>query len=252
MRTTLQILEQELERLELESSLNPYIVFTGVDQRSFLECFEDSEESLLTKSWDTYDHSSQQIIIKMPSTNHEIAASAFSQIFFLWARQVRDNPLVATNRATVRGSTRSKEADISWRPLLPPTGRSNKWPTLAVEISWSEQRLKFEQDVDFWLSESNGDVKVALTISVHARGRITIESWELASAPAGGVSKPHPTQRIEIVRNPAPNCSPIEGQLTLPFQDIFLRDKQKDETDFTLTHNDMEDIATVVWATQFP
>lgn len=36
------------------------------------------------------------------------------------------------------------------------------------------------------------------------------------------------------------------GQLTLPFHDIFLRDKKGREADFVLTENDMEDIAEKV------
>ncbi|KAJ6138912.1 hypothetical protein N7471_005398 [Penicillium samsonianum] len=61
-----------------------------------------------------------------------------------------------------------------------------------------------------------------------------------------------PTQKIEIVRKPAPNCPKVNGQLKLQFRAIFLREKKGTETDFVLTERDMEHIARLIWAVQFP
>jgi len=244
----LQILEQWSERSERESRPNPYLIF-AIDERSFLECFVNSGESLLTKSWETYDHSSNHVLIKMQSVEHATAAGAFDVIFTLWAHGVRDTPLSSTSTRIVRGHTRTKRADSSWTPRDPPAPRSTKWPTLAVEVAWSEPRAKLQQDVAFWLNESKGEVKAALTITVRAHGRIAIEEWVLPTT--GNTTIPYPNQKIEIVRNPGPNCPRIQGQLTLQFRDIFLRDKRGKETDFTLSHSDMEEIGDSVWKFQF-
>ncbi|KAJ5812513.1 hypothetical protein N7474_008814 [Penicillium riverlandense] len=246
----LHILEQEQERYEREGSFNPYIIF-AIDEHSFLECFVDSEEDLLTKSWETYDHSSHNILIKMETANHAVAAGAFDSIFSTWARRVRDNPLACTARTAVRGHTRTKRADSSWTPVFLPAGRSPKWPTLVLEVAWSERRPKLERDIDFWLRESNGDVKVVLSITVHPCGIISIEKWDLSPTSSGNGTAPRPTQKIEIVRKPTPNCPRVKGQIQLQFQDIFLRDKEGTDIDFIISHSDMEEIASQVWGFQF-
>jgi hypothetical protein len=120
---------------------------------------------------------------------------------------------------------------------------------LAVEVAFSEPQSKVKQDADFWLSQSSGEVKAVLSITVRRRGKITIEKWDLLPTPTG--TTPRPTQTIEIVRNPAPNCLRIKGALKLQFQDIFLRNKQKEETGFIFSYSDIEMIADDVWHFQF-
>lgn len=70
--------------------------------------------------------------------------------------------------------------------------------------------------------------------------------------PDGSMDLRIPTQKIEIVRKPAPNCPKVNGQLKLQFRAIFLREKKGTGTDFVLTERDMEHIARLIWAVQFP
>lgn len=246
----LAIVEQMVERNEDGKGLsNPYFII-NIDERSFLECFVNSEEKLLTLSWESYNHTSQFAILRVEHASNVVAAGAFETIFSAWARRVIDTPISSTNARPVRGHSVTKKADISWTPLDPPGGRSKKWPTLVGEVAWSgsqEARTKLEKDIRFWLEGSGDQVKVVLTITVHDRGRITIEKWDTIPVPQ------FPTQKIEIVDDPAPNCPRVNGQLQVPFRDVFLREKDKKdiEADFVLTENDMEQIARHVWAFQF-
>ena len=248
----LRIIEQE--RYEREASrdldlLNPYLVI-DIDERSFLECFVNSGENLLTLSWEIYDHSSHFTILKMESGPHSVAAGTFNLIFGIWARGVRDNLIMPTNTKTIHSGAITKRADISWTPFFPAAGRSANWPTFVGEVAYSQTRQSFLQAIEFWLKSSNGDVKTAITIHIRGRGRITIEQWARNQRPDGSMDLRFPEQKIEIQRSPEQNSPRVTGKLTLPFRDIFLRDKKGKETDFVLTRSDMEEIAERVWAAE--
>jgi hypothetical protein len=161
-------MDQECERLEREEgalgcAYNPYFIM-DIDERSFLECFVNSGEKLLTLSWEIYDHVPQSALLNMESTTHAVAAGAFHTIFSAWARRV-DDPLSPTGTSPVRGQTQTKKADISWRPQEMPNGRSN-WPTFVGEVAWSECRTKFQEDMKFWLDDPDRFVNFAISISV--------------------------------------------------------------------------------------
>lgn len=174
IQDSLQILDRELE-----DSSNPYIVFI-IDERSFLDCFENSEEGLLRTSWDTYDPSSNRLVVRMQTIIHSSASGSFASIFSSWPKD--DNyRLIPMTKASVRGqSGMNKQADYSWTPIQ--SGRLKEFPTMVVEIAWSETRTKLVEDMNFWLSQCYGEVRTALSITVHARGKITIEKWELQGA----------------------------------------------------------------------
>ncbi|KAJ6188172.1 hypothetical protein N7519_003080 [Penicillium mononematosum] len=258
IKQCIMIMCEEIYRYDREErggSPKPHFIIECVDERSFLECFVNSEEKVLTLSWETYDHVSQFVILEVGSLIHENAKDRFDMIFFSWAKSFRDTAsaedafIVPTNRRHVRGETMSNKGDISWMPI--GRERANvEWPTLVGEVAWSEPRQKLLKDIEFWLKNSNGQVKVAITITVHVNGRITIEQWTTKLRPDGSMNL-QTTQKMEIVRNPAPNCPRISGQFKLQFCDIFLREKKGAKTDFVLTESDLEDIAGVVWANQF-
>ena len=117
---------------------------------------------------------------------------------------------------------------------------------MIVEVKWCEGRHILEHEMRFWLKESQGQVKVALTISVHPHGRITIEKWTLNDRGRLDIS-----QKMTIVRQLSPKIYHITGQLTIPFEDVFLRPKEGNQTDFHLTHSDFEEMADDIWASQF-
>ncbi|KAJ5168071.1 uncharacterized protein N7482_003665 [Penicillium canariense] len=241
------VLDQELLRLEGERGGNPHVIISGVDERSFLEGFVNSGEELLTKSWVTYDFHRCIVLLEMESEVHAAATASGTTLIQNWALGMTST-LTPMTAANIRGRTRSKKADASWKPAEIPSARDTKWPTMVLEVKWSEPRSKLTQDMLFWLHESNGDVKVALTLSVHRRGKITIEKWVLRQGQSSGPD-PHPVETVEISR-PSNRQDPpkITGTLTIPFKDVFLRVERAGETDLTLPTPVFEQMAREIWA----
>ncbi|KAJ6127833.1 hypothetical protein N7471_009050 [Penicillium samsonianum] len=240
----LQILDQKQEQYEKNMDSFPYVFFT-IDERAFLDCFENSEERELRKSWEFYDPSIKLLLVKiMESGPHATATAAFTQIFLTWRGPFDPNrPLVSTATNIFRGSlNKKKKADCSWTPAHP--GLNRKWPTIAVEVAWSEPGWKLIQDVEFWLNQCHGQVNIVLTINICERGRILIRQWR------SGARGPVQVQKIEITKDPAPKTEKIQGSMKLPFEQIHLRPKGPNETDFIISHQDMENLAAEVWASQ--
>ncbi|KAJ5153670.1 uncharacterized protein N7500_009109 [Penicillium coprophilum] len=207
--------EDCLQILSKPSNMKEYVIFT-LDERCFLDHFLNSEDQILNK-WESYDPSVNQLLIRMASAPHEVAVNAFNGIFRDWNGKGDDN-----------------------HPLV-PTGRGSEWPSIVVEGIWEETREKAADDMRFWLTESEGKVKVALTITVHKRGRLLIEQREMQGACAT------PVQKIDIVRNPAPNCQKVQGHMPLPFEDIKNHPEMKSDEDFVINAQDMEAMAKQVW-----
>ncbi|KAJ5801746.1 uncharacterized protein N7518_003814 [Penicillium psychrosexuale] len=61
----------------------------------------------------------------------------------------------------------------------------------------------------------------------------------------------YPLPEIEIVQKPAPNCEKTTGSLKVPFEDLYMRSKQPNETDLVMTTGAMERLAMFVWNNQF-
>lgn len=242
----LNIFERELERYEREGGNgNPYIIFVMGD-RGFRD-LEKSQEEFLIKSIVEYDTTSHTALFRMETAIHAIAAAAFSNSILLWTSKFPDHRLLNTSTSTVRGpSGKNKRPDGAWKPAILQHGRDPKWPSMALEAKWSERRAKIEQDMRFWIEGSGGQVKIALTISVYPRGRIVIEKWAMDNNNALFTQ-----QKMTIIRSPAPDCPRITGRLTLPFEDVFLKAKKSRETDFVLSHTQLERIAADVWDVQY-
>ena len=125
-----------------------------VDECSFLDCFVNSGERLLTLSWEIYGHVSQSTLLRMESPHHAVTTGAFTTIFSAWAKRVPPEAMNTTTRA-VRGATQTKRADISWKPLNMPcaSGLSHEWPILLGEVAWSKPRSKSIADMELWLND---------------------------------------------------------------------------------------------------
>ncbi|CAG8909513.1 unnamed protein product [Penicillium egyptiacum] len=248
IKQCLRCFELELERYNRDGQPADYsyIIFDHVDERSFQECFEDeSGESLLTHSFVTYNFISLTIVMKLPTPTHETAHRSFSEIFATWSRG-QESRLVPIGRVTIEGSTRRKCPDSSWKSSIQAPGRDLKWPTILVEVGWSESRAKLREDVLFWLRESTQQVKVALTIEVTRTGNITVEQWELDQNTGGTSVQPIQTMKISRKRLTGPNQYHITGSMDIQFDDCFLRAKRGSETDFHLSNDDMKEIAEAV------
>ncbi|CRL24519.1 unnamed protein product [Penicillium camemberti] len=227
-------------------SRNPYIIFT-IDERSFLDCLENPEARSLRQSCECYDPSINELLVKiMESPPHAQGIFAFTKMFHAWQGPDNENyPLGDTGATLFRGTSNTKKrADCSWRPEH--SGLDRKWPTIVVEVVYSEGPAKMIEDVKFWLNACNGQVNIVLTVNIHERtGNISIEQWKM------GARTPFPVQKLEIRRNPGPKCEKIQGRsMRFSFEEIHLRPKGPNDTDFVISHRDIEKLAVKVWRQQ--
>ena len=250
VKQCLRCFELELERYDRDSQHGDclFVIFDDVDDRSFQECFEDdSAESLLVDSLVTYNFISHTIVLKIPpSVVHAVAHGTFSEIFSAWYRG-QESRLLPVGRAEVEGFTRRKRPDSSWKTMIHIPRRDVKWPTVVVKAGWSEPMAKLKQDILFWLRESEQQVKVALTIQVTRRGSITIQQWVLDQTARRSSVKPIQTMHITRNRNAHSNQHQVSGSMHIQFEDGFLRAKRGNESDFSLSNEELTEIAEAVW-----
>lgn len=153
-----------------------YILFTGLSESSFnRDCVEDSF------GFESYFPELGILLLKMESHTHAFTHRKLSKIIDEQLSAMHhqiDEDLLPFGSAHVQGEDRKKRADESWVPRRLPKFRSNKWPTLVIELGFSESNRKLIKDIEWWMTESKGDVQVAITVGINQRYKeITIENW---------------------------------------------------------------------------
>jgi hypothetical protein len=212
-----------------------------------------------------YSPSLQILIITMPSQPHEAAASMFEVLIMTVAQEMKVNRLIAPCGATLVDTPgRSKQADRSWMPRR----QGRKFPTVALEVGFSETTAKLEKDIAWWINGSKGEVRMGITVDIkRGSGHIEIKSWTPAFEPplrdvyvtSGGRHvvdrrindplSPRMAQRILIKKGRDGSSPTIEGgPLTVPFHTLLLNEPGEGEGDFVLTAEMLlHDLAECVW-----
>lgn len=237
--------QQELDRFHADqSSRCEYIIFTGVDQNTFLK----DDLGLLSSLVETYSAALRVILIKMESHAHAVAHERFN---FQMAIKLRDMSLEWEIRpfgaAHVQGDDRMKRADKSYRPAHFPRDRPRQWPTLVVETAFTESDTKLQEDIPWWLHTTQGSCCV-VTISINQRMReIVFEKW---------VASPRPKRMYRTVLTQNDNGGDIRVTNTQPlvigFYELFLTQPAVNEVDITFNMEDLRAIGEEVWDEQFP
>lgn len=136
--------------------------------------FREKDELLPGRA--EYSPSLQLLILKMLSNPHETAARSFeTSLMEVASRMGVCRRILQCGATHYDGRDRTKEADVSFKPFL---YSSRQWPTMAVEVGWSETRAKLEKAIIWWIQNSHGDVKQGITIDIkRGSGNIEIISW---------------------------------------------------------------------------
>ncbi|KAK2839319.1 hypothetical protein FQN49_006257 [Arthroderma sp. PD_2] len=241
------IVNREYSRF-LEENKNQFVLFTHVPQ-SEVDKIDSNRLGRLD-----YHRSVQILIVNMPSLPHEEALSIFGNLVAFKAKDMRVERLISyRGAATTKTVERDKQADTSWAPRWPPSGRSRQWPTVALEVAYSESREKVKNDVAWWLYGSNGDVLMAISIDIkRPSGNIYITSWERGLMPTRNHPHPDPkvVDEVKVFRGKNGQPARVEGvDLVIPFQDMLLRpaNPSQGEGDFTFTHAELLQLAEAVW-----
>jgi hypothetical protein len=242
----LSVLDQELSSFTSDQSRSQYIIFTGVNNEVFCQDFTDPIDSLTT--FETYSITHELILVKMETHTHAYLSYAFDRLLVkkLRTMQEHDEDIRGFASAHVEGEDRKKRADQIYQPRRLPRHRSRQWPSLVLEVGYTEGQRKLDSDIDWWITQSNGDVKSAITISADPGvKRIVIYQWH-GNNPRQQVYRNVLSQNYGGAINTS-NSNP----LVITFEHLFLRQRDANEQDIIFTIDDLKEFAKDVWEVQF-
>ncbi|KAK2774029.1 hypothetical protein FQN52_004600 [Onygenales sp. PD_12] len=180
------------------------------------------------------------LIINMISRDHASAICYFEKLLEGKLDEMRPRlslELRPCGGADVQGTTRTKCPDTSYLPRSLPHTRSAKWPSLVLEVGYSESASKLRNDASWWLTESRGDVRVVITVEIFCKHRVHLEMWQFRD----GAARPRPvmTQEATVIKSGS-NYS-ATGPMVIRFQDLLLRPPTGNgERDIVLGRDDLE------------
>lgn len=230
-------------------NMSEWVLFTGIDEETFVQDFLNSadETDEWTENWTSFDSSHNLLLIRIPLSPHEVAADTFKKLL-LFALQPMglENALQRLSRTDTEGPSGRKQADGSWAPRRVPIGRSRNWPSVVLEVALSEAQSKLSSDVRYWLHQSQGDVKIALTLTINRqKPEIILEKWELQN------DRQHRTQRVKISMGANKRITVSDGPLVIDFEKLFLRPSETPEkTDTEIDTDMLKELATMIWEQQ--
>ncbi|CAG8903482.1 unnamed protein product [Penicillium egyptiacum] len=231
---------------------NEFVVFINLDERTFHRGFLESSEKLINNSWQSYSSLSQCLHARMKTGTHEELHFAFYDL--LREKLVPmglGHSLHRQGGRTTSGGPKGKQADNGLYPRRLPPGRTDKWPSVVIEVAFSESKTKLRCDLDWWLSQSNGDVKTAISLSTNKSKReIIIEAREMVEGSKGRA--PALQQQVVIRKQTADSITSVtNAPFTIAFESLLLRPTtQPAEGDLELTEDDLQKLAEEVWETQ--
>ncbi|KAI5921897.1 hypothetical protein F4810DRAFT_712141 [Camillea tinctor] len=208
------------------------------------------------------------LFIAIPTRLHEVLHSGIYHIYldqlgprrkFIW------NSIGATTyRERGHPGGDGGEGDSTGGPN-PERRPGGTWPTLVVEAGVSEPLSELHQDMRWWFSVSNHQVKIVILAKFnYSRQQIIIERWEeeprarpgatmtrLAAAfPSVALLQPVLRQSIIITKNEEVDpvsYNVVRGALIIPFRLLFLREPGPGEGDFIIDIPDLQYYAGEVW-----
>ncbi|KAJ5129546.1 uncharacterized protein N7515_005585 [Penicillium bovifimosum] len=208
-----------------------------------------------------FNPSTRYMIIKLLSGAHETAArgldGAMGHDIYNMGLGKAIRPL---GSKTIHGVFCRKEADAAYGPAQPVPGRSPKWPTVVVEVGVSESYRKLRADADWWLTNSKGDVKLVVLVSI-SRTTPNVRFETVALNPTVDSLRlqrpryaPYIRQTITASRNANEPNSQISIRpsvpLTIPFEELLCHPPVPPEGDIQISPHRLEEISEHVWAEQ--
>ena len=257
------IVQRKSDKLQKGDSDQQYLIFTHVSVDDLAK-IDRARNSIGKGIRMTHYTDIDLLIVKLPSAVHERAHGnlATDMIGKVVLMGIPPTELDFVGASRFRGRRSSKEGDSAYRPH---SFRPNEtdWPTIVIEAGVSESLRRLRFDASWWLTESGGDVKIVIIISIQrAKSRLQIEKWEHAPCrrllPLRTPNNNHnnfirqlPTkvQQITIISNAVAGAPlPVTGApLVLEFDKIFLRPAVLPETDITFTAQELSTWAAGIW-----
>jgi hypothetical protein len=254
--------QSQAHELAAGRTTEQYLVFRGITKDNLAQI--DYQRASIGKGTRiTHYTDIDLLIVKVPSAEHEGAHLTLSDEVNekLRGMGLPKRSLWPCGGTTYDGFSSSKEGDSTYRPKCRP-GKS-EWPTLVIEAGFSESLAKLRTDAGWWLTNSKGDVKITIVISISpAQKSLWIEMWYLQpripAAPVTRANGPVPTkiQELTIIQNPPIPTPPgnittyaVTGApLILEFEKLLLRVPVPPEGDVIFTAADLQAWADEFWS----
>lgn len=228
-----------------------YVVFLNVSNETFTQDFDIAIHKSSWQLFNSHNPSTEILVVKMATTReHEIPHSRLANLLIMkltWMNGANLS-LVMYGAAQVETPSRRKKPDVQFAPRKLPQGRSRQWPTLVMETGYSESKPQLDRDAMWWIKESKGDVKVAVTIAVNRRKpEIVFRRWGPART---GQLEPVLQQSVVVSKTRGQSeVNVSNGPLVIPFSELFLRQpvEANSEGDIIFTDEELEDLAQEEW-----
>lgn len=214
-----------------------------------------------------YESNSRILVITIPTKVHEkLHLGLYDKYNDHLAQRCIKRTWDSIGSATLRRQGHpggdAGEGDSTGFPI-PDRIRVEDWPTLVIEAGDSESLPRLHDDMRWWFTASNHDVKIVLLAKFdHRQHLILLERWEEEEWHPHGVMTgnraaiqqqhgiaPVLRQTITITHdttaNPAYNVT--RGALVLRFKLLFLRDPRPGEEDFLISVQQLQDYTEEVW-----
>ncbi|KAI5292221.1 hypothetical protein KEM55_007995 [Ascosphaera atra] len=259
---SIEDLAQACNEQELSTEKDTYFVLLGVSQEELRSGGPFTETKLF---WREYDANRRALTVLISNIMHPTAASEFrmdidEQLFKMGLMDMRHRGISsAPFPLNGPGGVRRPDESLYPDPKTLPEGRSDTWPSLAIEVGKTDSagRLKTARDAIAWLRNSNGDVRMAIGIDIlEARGGGS-NKLRLSAYKGGGV-KPIRRTQFTVVSYPAKESHEDEGEgrmrtqeapFIVPLRDLILREPEasKDERDIVFSRAALESLAKKVF-----
>jgi hypothetical protein len=246
-------LRRQCDLLAKGESYNQYLVFLNVTEKELEKLVENQIKSCRI----SYERNSGTLVVKILGKPHEAANRSFAGLLTNKAIQMGlFESLQPYGGSTIDLDISFKEGDSAWAPSPPPQG--NPWPSVVLEVGYSESQARLVNDAKLWLEAPGSQVRTVITMKINRQPRrIVMQRWEMVqvarrvtrAAPTGQIIAARKIQEVRISLQPN-NTTTVSGTFTLPFQNVFLRPQNPAnvlEQDFTFTQQDLRAIANLVW-----
>ncbi|GFF33958.1 hypothetical protein IFM51744_02288 [Aspergillus udagawae] len=229
-----------------------YVIFSNINEQTFIRDFDEPN----SHSYSDFFPQIGILVARMPATevHEEEHAELHNTLIIKLVNMNVRSQLRSLIGADVVTPTRTKKHDQSYKPVNMPAGYSGHWPSVVIEVAFSESQSKLANDARWWLNASGGELKTVITIAVQNRRKsITIDKWEGISRPTRGDPGkivPEVVQKVTITREGDDAPVHITGApLVIGFEKLFLRpaEEQKGEGDVVIDHDDLTLIADLTW-----
>jgi hypothetical protein len=208
-----------------------------------------------------FNRSTRYMIIKLFTGAHEIASRGLglvvhSEIYNMGLGQ----SILPLGSKTIQGSFCRKQADEAYGPAQPIPGRNPKWPTVVVEVGVSESYRKLRADAAWWLTNSRGDVKLVIIVSI-SRKTPNIKFETIALDPTVNslrLQRPRYVPKIRQTITASRDANNPNSQitirpavpLTIGFEELFCRQPVPPEHDIEVSPDRLGEISKQVWGEQ--